>query len=77
MQGPGYNAAHGTPTIGGGMFFIVTALPLLVYVWWRFLASEDKQSKPTVEKMVGSSLILCTMIALGIWELVRAVRISN
>jgi UDP-N-acetylmuramyl pentapeptide phosphotransferase/UDP-N-acetylglucosamine-1-phosphate transferase len=77
MLGPVYNAAHSTPTIGGAVFPIVIALPLLVYVWWRFLASEDKQSKPTMEKMIGLSLILCTMIALGIWELVRAVRISN
>jgi hypothetical protein len=77
MIGPVYNAAHSTPTIGGAVFPIVIALPLLVYVWWRFLASEDKQSKPTMEKMIGLSLILCTMIALGIRELVRAVMISN
>jgi UDP-N-acetylmuramyl pentapeptide phosphotransferase/UDP-N-acetylglucosamine-1-phosphate transferase len=77
MLGPVSNAAHSAPTIGGALFPIVIALPCLVYVWWRFLTNEGERSKPTMEKMIGLSLILCTMIALGIWEWVRAVKISN
>jgi hypothetical protein len=77
MLGPVWNAAHSEPTIGGGLFPIGVGLSVLIYAWVRFFRLDDEESKPPLEKMIGISLICCTMIGLGIWECVRALRISN
>lgn len=77
MLGPVYNAAHSSPTVGGALFGVGVGLSGLVYVWIRFFRTKDEKSKPPLEKMIGISLICCTMIGLGIWEWVRAQRISE
>ncbi len=77
MLGPVSSAAYNTPTIGGAIFPIGVGLALLVYVWVRFFRSDTEQPKAPIENMIGLTLIFCTMIALGIWELLRAIKISN
>jgi len=77
MLGPVSSAAHNPPTIGGALFSIGIGLAPLIYVWVRFFRSDSEQPKPTMEKMIGISLILCSMIAIGVWEWIRALRISN
>jgi uncharacterized membrane protein YidH (DUF202 family) len=76
MLGPVYNAAHSDPTIGDALFCIGVGLSVLSYGWLRFFRTEDAKPKP-LGNMIGISLICCTMIALGVWEWVRALRISN
>jgi len=49
----------------------------LIYVWVRFFRADEEQPKPSIENMMGISVILCGMIATGIWELLRALKISN
>lgn len=77
MLGPVYNAAHGEPTIGGALFAIGVSLSFLIHGWFRFFRVEDGRSKPALQNMIGLSLICCMMIGFGIWEWVRAIRISN
>jgi len=77
ILGPVYNAAHSEPTIGGLLFGIGIGLSGLPYVWLRFFRAEGETPKPSPENMIGISLICCTMIGFGIWEWVRALRISN
>jgi hypothetical protein len=77
MLGPVSSAAHSTPTIGGALFPIGIGLAPLIYVWVRFFRADNEQPKPSMENMIGISLVLCAMIADGIWELMRALKISN
>ena len=78
MLGPVYNAVHSEPTIGGALFAIGVGLSVLIYGWFHFFRrAEDGKPKPPLQNMIGLSLICCTMIGIGIWEWVRATRISN
>jgi hypothetical protein len=77
VLGPVSSAAHSEPTIGGALFPIAVGLSVLTYVWLRFFRAEERETKPSIGNMIGVSLICCTMIGLGIWEWIRALRISN
>jgi len=77
MLGPVSSAARSIPTVGGALFPIGIGLVPLIYVWVRFFRADNGQPKPSTETMIGISLILCGMIADGIWELMRALTISN
>src|ERR1700687_780249 len=76
MLGPVSSAAHSTPTIGGALFPIGIGLAPLIYVWVRFFRADNEKPKTSMENMIGISLVLCGMIASGIWELMRALKIS-
>jgi hypothetical protein len=77
MLGPVSSAAHNPPTIGGALFSIGIGLAPLIYVWVRFFRSDNEQPKPPMGKMISISLIFCIMIVIGVWEWIRALRISN
>jgi hypothetical protein len=77
MLGPVSIAAHNPPTVGGALFSIGLGLAPLIYVWVRFFRSGNEQPKAPMENMIGISLIFCGMIAIGVWEWIRALKISN
>ena len=77
MLGPVSGAAHSTPTISGALFPIGIGLAALIYVWVRFFRADNEQPKPSIENMIGVSLVCWTMIGLGIWDWIRALSISN
>ncbi len=75
--GPVSSVAHSAPTVGGALFPIGVGASGLIYVWFRFFRSDDERPRASLENMIGMSLVCCTMIGLGIWEWIRALRISN
>ena len=77
MLGPVSSAAHSEPTIGGALFPIAIGLAGLTYAWLRFFRAKDGKPTASMGNMIGISLICCTMIGLGIWEWIRALRLSN
>jgi hypothetical protein len=77
MLGPVSGAAHSEPTIGGALFAIGVGLSVLIYGWFRFFRPADGKPQAPLQNMIGISLICCTMIGFGIWEWIRAIRISN
>lgn len=77
MLGPVSNAANSEPTIAGALFFIGVGSLGLLYGWFRFFRTAEGTTKPELENLLGLTLICCTMIGLGIWKWVKAVRIPN
>lgn len=75
--GPVYNAAHSEPTVGGALFAIGLGLSSLIYVWFRYFTAEDEKPKPPIANMIEISLICFVFIGIGIWEWIRALKISN
>jgi len=49
----------------------------LIYLWYRYFTAQDDKPTPPLENMIFISLIACGFIGTGIWELIRALRISN
>ena len=77
ILGPVSNAAHSEPTVAGGLFSITVGLIVLAYAWIHFLRIPDDEAKPPLYNLIGLSLICSTMIGFGVWEWIRALRISN
>jgi hypothetical protein len=75
--GPIYDAAHSGATVGGAVFSVGAGPSVLIYGWFRYLRPEDGKSKTPLVNMIGFSLICCTMIGIGVWEWVHALRISH
>jgi hypothetical protein len=74
IYGPVDNAAHSVPTVGGALFPIAIGLSVLTYGWVHFFRNQDERQKPPLRKVIELSLICCTIIAIGVWEWIRASR---
>jgi hypothetical protein len=70
-------AQHSQPTIGGGMFGIGIGISVLTILWYRYLNRVEEEPKPPIQNVLWISFVCCILIGIGIWELTRALKISN
>jgi high-affinity Fe2+/Pb2+ permease len=71
------SSANNEPSPGFALFLLGLGLYVLIYLWYRYFTAQDDKPTPPLENMIFISLIACGFIGTGIWELIRALRISN
>lgn len=71
------SSANNDPSLGFALFLVGLGLYVLIYLWYRYLTAEDEKKKSSLGAVIAISSISCTFIGMGIWELIRVLRISN
>jgi hypothetical protein len=71
------SSANSEPSLGFALFLIGVGLYVLIHLWYRYLTAEDEKLESSLEAVTGISSICCSFIGAGVWEMIRALRISN